>query len=289
MLRWIPWLFLAYMLCSLITQWNMYLPPSSSALSLLGLRQLHWKMNRHSTGLSVALSVVRVAQPDQLGRRSSTFTLATSKAVLVNEVAISYCSMKHLKHEHRRRRRCADGGIKLLWRKDELKKEKCWFAMVPLIVQVLFLWGFSWIRGKKNGGAEDRVTVLGGCCWGCCFAFFTRIWNSVLLPKQWQIISNAHQPSRLPWDVPISLLFVIYFPFLHLNVSQHIKPILCLYCCMITVLFMAFMNHIWITLLKAPDGHQYLWWDINWFHLLHQSQFQYTLISPIHIKHYKWV
>lgn len=145
------------------------------------------------------------------------------------------------------------------------------------------------LRGKKNGGAEGRVTVLGGADGAVVLHSLPESGTVFFSPKQWQIISNAHQPSRLPWDVPISLLFVIYFPFLYQIVSQHIKPILCLYCCMITVSFFSFMNHIWITLLKAPDGHQYLWWDINWFSLLQLSQFQYTLISPIHIKHYKWI
>lgn len=63
-------------------------------------RGLCWKTKRRSSCLSAALSVVRVAQPDRLGRRSSTFTLPpcqTSRAVLENEVAISYCSVKHLK------------------------------------------------------------------------------------------------------------------------------------------------------------------------------------------------
>lgn len=127
MLQWNPPQHLAYVLCSLNNQWNMYLPASGSARLLVGPRQLHWKTNRRSTCLSVALSVVRVAQPDRLGRRSSTFTLPpcqTSRAVLVNEVAISYCSVKHLKLAWGRRGRCSDGGIKLLWRKDELGKER---------------------------------------------------------------------------------------------------------------------------------------------------------------------
>lgn len=51
------------------------------------------------TCLSVFLSVVSVAQPDRQGRRSSTFTLPpceTSRGVLMNEVAISYCSVKRV-------------------------------------------------------------------------------------------------------------------------------------------------------------------------------------------------
>ena len=51
------------------------------------------------TCLSVSLSVVSFAQPDRQGRRSSTFTLPpceTSRGVLMNEVAISYCSAKRV-------------------------------------------------------------------------------------------------------------------------------------------------------------------------------------------------
>lgn len=51
------------------------------------------------TCLSVSLSVVSVAQTDRQDRRSSTFTLPsceTSRGVLMNEVAISYCSVKRV-------------------------------------------------------------------------------------------------------------------------------------------------------------------------------------------------
>lgn len=186
-------------------------------------------MNRRSTCLSVALSVVRVAQPDRLGRRSSTFTLPpcqTSRAVLVNEVAISYCSMKHLQLEYGGKEgvqtvgsSCSRG--KMNWEKTEMLI--C--SSTINSAGVVFVETLVKPNRKENGGAEGRVTELGGC-WGCCFAFFTRIWNSVLSPsKQWQIISNAHESSRLLWDVPFLRVFVIYFPFLYLNVSRHIKTI----------------------------------------------------------------
>lgn len=96
---------------------------------------------------------------------------------------------------------------------------------------------------RGGGGAEGRVTVLGGAVGAVVLHSLPESGTVFFPPKQWQIISNAHQPSRLPWDVPISV-FMIYFPFLYLKVSQHFKPILCLYCCMITALFMDFMNHI---------------------------------------------
>lgn len=77
----------------------MYPSPSGAVRSQFGLRQLNCKTNPCPTCLSVSLSVVSVAQPDQQGRRSSTFTLPpcqTSRGVLMNEVAISYCSVKHV-------------------------------------------------------------------------------------------------------------------------------------------------------------------------------------------------
>lgn len=64
--------------------------------SLFGLE---CKTSPCPTCLSVSLSVVGVAQPDRQGRRSSTFTLPpceTSRGVLMNEVAISYCSVKRV-------------------------------------------------------------------------------------------------------------------------------------------------------------------------------------------------
>lgn len=51
------------------------------------------------TCLSASVSVVSDVQPDRQGRRSSTFTLPpceTSRSVLMNEVAISYCSVKRV-------------------------------------------------------------------------------------------------------------------------------------------------------------------------------------------------
>lgn len=54
-------------------------------------------MSLCSTCLSISLSVFSVTQSDRQDRRSSTFTLPpceTSRGVLMNEVAISYCSMK---------------------------------------------------------------------------------------------------------------------------------------------------------------------------------------------------
>lgn len=89
----------ACVLCSLNNWWNMYLSPSGLVRSPLGLRQLLCKPNPSPTCLSVLLSVVSVAQPHRQGKRSSTFTLPpcqTSRGVLMNEVAISYCSVKHV-------------------------------------------------------------------------------------------------------------------------------------------------------------------------------------------------
>lgn len=108
-------------------QWNKYLPTSGSARFPAGPRQLRWKTKRRSTWLSVALSVLTVAQPGRPGRRSSTFTLPacqTSRAVLVNELAIRYCSVKHFKLAWGGKGRRSDAGIKLLRRKDEFGEDR---------------------------------------------------------------------------------------------------------------------------------------------------------------------
>ena len=83
------------------------------------------------TCLSIFLSVVSVPQLDRQDRRSSTFTLPackTSRGVLMNEVAISYCSLKRVLKwicvcANRRRERQVSGRIRLLHRKDELEKD----------------------------------------------------------------------------------------------------------------------------------------------------------------------
>lgn len=151
--------------------------------------------------LSICGSICcRVAQPDRLGRRSSTFTLPpcqTSRAVLVNEVAVSYCSVKHLKLAWGRRGRRSDGGIKLLRRKDELGKEKCWFAAAPLMAQVLFLWRFSWNPTRRRMGERRAEWQSWGGCWACCFAFFTRTWNSFLPPTSGGRLFPMHMSLHL--------------------------------------------------------------------------------------------
>lgn len=103
------------------------------------------------TCLSVSLSVVGVAQPDRQGRRSSTFTLPpceTSRGVLMNEVAISYCSVKRVL-------KCACVCVpgrerKVGKRQDRVATEERWirrgrkgrfarWQQALLIVQVLFV------------------------------------------------------------------------------------------------------------------------------------------------------
>lgn len=39
------------------------------------------------------------------------------------------------------------------------------------------------LRGGGEQGSGGQSDSAGGGCWGCCFAFFTRIWNSVLPPQ----------------------------------------------------------------------------------------------------------
>lgn len=80
--------------------------------------------------LSFSLSVVSVAQPERQGRRSGTFTLPlceTSRGVLMNEVAISYCSVKRVVKCacmcQRGRERQVNARIGLPRRKDELEKD----------------------------------------------------------------------------------------------------------------------------------------------------------------------
>lgn len=103
------------------------------------------------TCLSVSLSVVSIAQPDRQAMRSSTFTLPpceTSRGVLMNEVAISYCSVKRVFKCVRvcvrvERGRWVKAGIWLLQKKDESEKKTerkiRSDAAALLIVQVLFM------------------------------------------------------------------------------------------------------------------------------------------------------
>lgn len=97
--------------------WNMYLSAFEVGTGC--------KASSHSTCLSV---VSDNARPDGQARRSSTFTLPsckTSRGVLMNEVAISYCSVKCVlncmcQRERERERGVRSGCYK---RQDELEKD----------------------------------------------------------------------------------------------------------------------------------------------------------------------
>lgn len=162
---------------SLNNWWNMYLSPSGVVQSLFGLRQLSVRWAPCPTCLSVSLSVVSAAQPDRQGRRSSTFTLPpceTSRGVLMNEVAISYCSVKRVL-------KCVcvyvpERERKVGKRQDRVATEERWIrkrterrirsvAAAPLIVQVLFMWRFSrkYLEQRRRMGEKRRV---GGQRWG---------------------------------------------------------------------------------------------------------------------------
>lgn len=126
------------------------------------------------TCLSDSLSVVSGVQPDTQGRRSSTFTLPpceASRSVLMNEVAISYCSVKRVLkcmcvHVLGRKRK-VNAGIGLLQREDELGKGRQADSLSGTVksagaVYVKILSKVP-LTETRNEGEEGRGTKVGAC------------------------------------------------------------------------------------------------------------------------------
>lgn len=139
-------------------------------------------------------------------------------------------------------------------------------SAAPLMVQVLFLWRFSWKRTRR------RMRELGGC-WGCCFAFFTRTWNSVLPPKSSDRLFQMHMSLR---TVALGFSFFtspccLFSNFLSKYIAAYIKNIPCLpvvlyNCCFYDFYesYSIYLFHYW----KYPMDIRTWWWGINWFNLL---------------------
>lgn len=75
---------------------------------------------------------------------------------------------------------------------------------------------------EEDGGAEGRVTELGGLL-SLLFCILHQNLEQFSSPhERWQIISNAHEPSLSCRGIFLFLLvFVIYFPIFYLNILQH--------------------------------------------------------------------
>lgn len=104
----------------------------------------------------------------------------TSKGVLTNEVAISYCSLKHVRECmyvcvcQSEGERQVNGGIRLLERKKRAERQVGSVAAAQLIVQVLFIRRFSRNDLELQGGEKKKETEAvrdGGVKMGSCFAF----------------------------------------------------------------------------------------------------------------------